>query len=394
MAATTAAPALEPADAFVASANALAKSASEQADLGRAVVRLERVRLALTAALLGAQAGDKLALGAIDEKDLLCKPRGEQVKIAIERNYLQAVAAKIEEVGKPAQIDNLIAAVKAVFANQTVDVRTPVPSEAEMKKIIELQVTRCEADIRDYDKAFYGREIKSDMHLMALTDLTVSGLPSFAFLGPVGAAIDAIVAIITPAIIDGAKLIDEAKRRERIRAFLADPQRRELIRKTGESLAKDVSSYVWTKRQKLAGTYIERVALLRAEKVDLAKIDACKNLPATRFAARPSGTPSDDFVLCWRSVWQQVESEVAAALKAADDYDQLADAGDSDNAVKAFDGMKDALGAIAEGSITNPDVLWNLVARLIAFADKVNTTFSKENRDKMHKAIDEITKAA
>src|SRR5262245_30498680 len=60
------------ADAFVASANALAKSAAERVDLGRSTARLNQIRLSLTQKLISAGGGDTIRLSDLDEVRLLC----------------------------------------------------------------------------------------------------------------------------------------------------------------------------------------------------------------------------------------------------------------------------------------------------------------------------------
>src|SRR4051794_17732356 len=86
-------------DAFVASAGALAKSGSDLVDLGRSTDRLNRVRAELTEQLENANAGSVLSLKELDEVILLCSPRGNSIVVSAERNYIRAVAAKINEVG-------------------------------------------------------------------------------------------------------------------------------------------------------------------------------------------------------------------------------------------------------------------------------------------------------
>jgi len=149
--------ALPPAvDAFVASANALAKSAGERVDLGRA--RLTMIRRELTNVLLAARAGIPLRL-ALDNEILLCDARANHVAVALRRNYLQAVAGKVEEAGKPARIDNLQSAVKSLFASQSVDLSAGIPSAEELKAAEKRMRDRCSLDVKSFDSAFYGKSL-------------------------------------------------------------------------------------------------------------------------------------------------------------------------------------------------------------------------------------------
>ncbi len=374
------------ADAFVASANALARSASERVDLGRATARLDVLRHAVTEKLLAAGAGQTIYLDTLDEQALLCRVRGAHLAVAAHRNYLQALAARIEEVGKPAQIDNLLVAVKALFAGQSIDLTGAVPSAAELAGLEQLQRERCERDFREFGRIAYGRALA--------TGEAATEFPEAAgFFGPVAALVDAIVSVVAPVVVEGSRIVDEQRRRAAIKAFLADPVNRAAIKGAGTKLADEVASFIMSKRMKLAGVFSEQTAVLRHAPVELAKLDACKALLALpqKPALRSSGAPSDVFVLCWRSAWTQLEPIVASALKAADEYDQIADAGNPDNAKKAFEPLSNALDTLANDRLS-PETAWALAVRLIGFAEKVSTATSNENRDRIRKAIDDLVK--
>lgn len=61
-------------------------------------------------------------------------------------------------------------------------------------------------------------------------------------------------------------------------------------------------------------------------------------------------------------------------------------------AKKSFAQLSTALDAIAEVSITDPAALWRIATRLVAFGEKVEAATSKENREKINKAIDDLVK--
>jgi hypothetical protein len=116
-------------------------------------------------------------------------------------------------------------------------------------------------------------------------------------------------------------------------------------------------------------------------------------LNSTNLGRTPSGAPSAAFMRCWRKVWSQLDSTVASTLKAANDYDLLADAGDTDTALIAFRNVTRDLNAIRTNAVSDPDVLWMFVTQVVIFATTVQTAFSPDNRDKLHKAIDALVKA-
>jgi len=385
--------ALPPAvDAFVSSANALAKSAGDAADLGRTNSRLDIIHLAVTAKLATASPEPNLRLSDLDEGLVLCGPRTKNLVLTAQRNYLQAVAAKIDEVGKPSQIDNLSTAVKSLFASQSIDVKN-IPDQQALEKVQHTMMSMCQSDLKLYDAYFFGRAIEEG----APTANTL-GLSAF---GPFFSLADTIISLITPIVIDGAKIVDEEKRRKVVLAFLSNPDNINRISSAGQQLAQHVSEAVLAKRRTLAGTFNQALALLRTKSVDLSKLPECKSYlslaPEAKFARRPSGAPNDGFVSCWGAVWLELGPLVSSVLKSANDYDQLADAGDSDNASKAFAPLSKSLDAIVKDqnnmSAENLTRIWNLATELVAFAEKVNAAASPENQKKLKDAIDALVKA-
>src|SRR5581483_81138 len=132
--------------------------------------------------------------------------------------------------------------------------------------------------------------------------------------------------------------------------------------------------------------------VLQATTLDLSKLDACKDLSAANLGRAASGAPSPAFARCWRKAWGEIDSLVAATLKTANDYDDLADGGDTDAPRKAYAALAGQLDDIAnahEGDLTE---VWKRVREAIAFAGTVQAAFSQENRDKLAKAIDALAK--
>jgi hypothetical protein len=381
------------ADAFLASANALAKSANERVELGRANARLNQIRLSLTQQLVTVANGNAaFSLSDLDETKLLCGVQSAHIEVASRRNYMQTVAGRIEEVGKTTQIDNLIGAIESLFAHQSIDLRGPMASRQEMETFAKNTLARCSNDIKSSQKSYYLASITAPVPVPTASNVDDDEF-ALAFFGPLNSLINAFVGIITPAVVEGAKLIDERERRAAIRRFLSDETNRNYIRQSGDTLATQVGLWIEAKRGKLTGSFLEKLAILRKTEVNLAKLDACKGFEAARFNTRASGAASDEFALCWRAAWGQLEASVTAFLKAADEYDPLLDAGDKNNAKTSFAELTEALSAISENSVTNPEALWAIATRLVSIGEKIQAATSKESREKIHKAIDDLVKA-
>ena len=218
-------------------------------------------------------------------------------------------------------------------------------------------------------------------------------IPGFASFTPAGALVDLIVSIFTPVIIEGSKIVDEERRRKAVVAFLEDEKNIEKIEKTGTELAKGLSSFTWNKRLRLAGGLNEGAAVVRGTSIELTKNQNCKTLGLARSAVLSgSSVPTDDFVLCWRFAWGQIEPAVTSFLKDAEQYDQIADIGDTDNALKAFDPLAKSLKAIKNDDDASLKKFWSWATQLIAFGQKVEAAFSDENRSKVQKSIEALVK--
>lgn len=377
-----------PVDSFVASTGALATSAKDDITLGRTNERLRLIRSMISEAIQ--KKSTQLQLSKLGEVSLLCKPRVDLLQLTAQRNYLQSVSASINKVGTPSKIDNLSQAIGALFANQSVDVKG-IPDEAALKAEQGSLMKLCRDDLANLAIPYYGAPFppsKKGEKSLALP----------AAFTAVGSLLNTIVSIITPVVVEGAKIIDAQKRTNAVLKFLTPANIRQ-IQSTGEQLSKGVTHYVVSKRRSLAGAFNDSLVMLRTEKIDLTKLQGCKayNASTQKFALRPSGTPNDDYVACWHAVWTKLSPLTERVLKSASAYDEIADAGNTNDAKKAFNLISRSLNAIAKENDTmsqaNLRKLWNWAVQLMAFADKVNTAASPDNQKKIQKQIDALVKS-
>lgn len=383
--------ALPPAvDAFVSSAAALSKAADESTELGRSNYRNEIVRTLLTEKLRSGVT--QFQLDGLEETKLLCDARAAMLVLAAQKNYIHSVSAKIDEVGKPSKIENLSDAIGILFSHQTIDVKDITDSgtlDKQKQSILKL----CKDDLAKFETYYYGTTIQPPP-----PGEGVEGAVSFGAFGPVGSLIDTIISIITPVVVEGAKIIDEQQRRNAVLDFLT-PANIKKIQDAGQNLSDRVSDAVLTKRRRLAGTFSENLALLRVRTIDLNKIEGCKSFLslAQKDGHRPSGAPNDEFASCWGAVRDGVASNISSVLKSASEYDDLADAGDTASAKKSFELMSKSLNAIANRdqtiSVSDLKSLWKWTVELVAFAQKVTEAASPENRKKLADAIDNLVKS-
>lgn len=380
--------ALPPAvDAFVAASDALARAADERVDLGRATERMNMIRASLTTSLLKRPSPAKITI-PLALPNLLCSARAANVEVAARRSFIKSIAARIDEVGRPTKIDNLETALKSLLSSQSLDITVALPNAEALAAARTAIQQRCEQDLTNFYQAYYGNNFAA-----IGPAAEISPAEAVPFFSALGALIDIISKIITPIVVEGAKIVDEQRRREAILAYLGAPGNIKRIEETGVSLSREIAKFTLEKRQRLAGNVSELAAVVRNTQIDLSKDENCKQYVSNSSALEADGkTLRDDFVLCYRVAWVQLEGPVSSLLKAAEQYDLLADAGDTDNARKAFEPLAKSLAAISAPGDDGLIKFWNWAIRLVAFAGKLEAAISTENRDKIGKAIDDLVK--
>lgn len=377
------------------SLSALAASGSEMIQMERTTQRLHAIRLAFTKRMLTADPASKIVLddNALEERALLCDVRSAHVITVARFGYLNSVATQIQEISKPTNPTDLGSALKALFASYAIKASNASLSPDTIVKLQNDVKARCKSDIAGFDKAYYGTEIRSPVAASSAAPAPGGDRElAFEFLGPIGALIDTVIGIITPIAVEAATLVDEVKRERAVQAFLSDPKNQSALKDAGGKLAATISQFTWEKRLRLAASVTERVKGLRATEIDLGTLSECKKLGPGEFDRSESGAPSSQFMLCSKAAWERIEEPIAELLKTADDYDQLADAGNTDTAKKAFEQVTGDLTAISENAVTDPTLLWQYVTQLVGFANTLQKSFSQENRDKVQKAIDAMVR--
>jgi hypothetical protein len=352
--------------------------------------------------------------GALDETYMLCNFRWDTVTIVAPKdlsardaeaavvidqlatvaaeNYLNAVLTQLKGITPPKATD-IPSALKQIFTSYQIKAPIAGLQPAKVKNSRAIVKKSCEADLSEFDAAYYGQKIQFSAVPAAVpaAAAAATGLPSLSFLGPWGAAFDTITGILAPALIDLSNLVASAEQRQEIQAYLSKPEVEGGLTDQGIGLGRTESYSLFAQRLSLAGQFVEQIAVVNAVKVDLSTVDACK-ATASDFATRSkSGAPSVSFMLCYRAVWADFQGPVADALKTATAYDQLADTGDTNTAFVAYGTlMENHYNSIVTSSTNNPAEFWASVNQLITFAGAVAGATSGTNLDNLKKAIDSL----
>lgn len=402
---------------LIVSAGAITTSSAELLQLERATKQLEAIRKTLSLKLIVHNSGDTFSLGIeadapsqqklqksladknetlpdLSEKTMLCTIRSNHIRTVAQYNFLNSAVNKIQELSKPSNATDLASALKALLASYSVNAAdASLLSHDGIATLQKRSDARCGNDIVAFDVAYYGTKVEEKLSSAPSAAVPLEAAPILSVFGPIGTLIDTVLGIVSPVIVELSNLVDEVKREAAIKKFLSDSDNQSALKSSGHALAQAVSDYSLAKRQKLAGSFVELMQVVRTTPINLSKIDACHDLSRKFERAAPNGPPSSAFMSCWRAVWNEIEPIVTSTLKVSSDYDQLADAGDTATALKAYDTITQDLNAIRDNAVTNPNLFWSYVTQLVSFANTVNTAFSSDNRDKLHKAIEALTKS-
>ena len=237
-------------ESTVSSIGALATSATAALKNDRSERRTLAIRKALATALMKGGLNQPIDLrkdSSLGEIAILCEPRENYVTNSIYLNYLNTLAQNIDTVSTKAPVaTDIPGAIKLLFASSSYAITNKVAVDAAAIKELSDKVSKnCAADLNGYESAYYGTAIGTTAVTEAVTDAGGSGtsVSTFAFLGPIGGAIDTFLSILQPVLINASQAVDEARRLKAIQTALDDPQTQAKIRKAGDQLAAAVDAY-------------------------------------------------------------------------------------------------------------------------------------------------------
>jgi hypothetical protein len=379
-------------ESTVSSIGALATSATAALKDNRSEQRTLAIRRALATALMNGGLNEPIDLGkdsALGEAAILCAPRENYVTNSIYLNYLNTLAQNIDTVSaKPPAPTDIPSAIKLLFASSSYTITNKVAVDAAaIKKLSDKVSENCAADLSGYESAYYGRAITTAAAPEAVTD-TGSGsgtsVSTFAFLGPIGGAIDTFLSILQPVLINASQAVDEARRLKAIQTALDDPQTQAKIRKAGGQLAAAVDAYSAMSRYGTVGAFVEQLVAIRETKIDLSKIDDCQSISLAAQDRLPSKAPNEHFIGCYNVAWAKIKPQVDNLNTIAGNYDTLAD----NNTVSAsarFDAIMTDFAKLKNEAPT--ESFLTDITEFISFANAVATAASKSNVAALKSAI-------
>jgi hypothetical protein len=362
-------------------------------DLGRSAGRLQKIRTAFFNELLlsakPGSVGDEPLHLDLKNGEILCSVRGEHALIAGEQGYLTAVVGGIQAVAKPSDITSIGGAVGSLFEDYAVNVADPLTPA----KIMALATKPCFNELQLYPDSYYGKFSKQ---------ILASGEPQdFVFLiVPFIALLSAISAIITPVATAAATDVDAERRKNAIIQYFEDKKdgkaHRDQIYAAMDGMSAKLATFAMEQRMLALGQFSEAMANVRASSIDSLKIDACKQALPTTYKGFDSSPVvdhriEDGFLTCYQQAWKPLAEPVAAALKAADLYDQYADAAPP-NHEKLMSDLKGQLNQIGEQHPATVKDIWNELTQLAALATTIDSALSPANRAKVNQAIEAMVK--
>lgn len=152
-------------ESTVSAISALATSATSALKTARADARMNAIRTALSNALIHAQAPVKtISLAGdstLDETGLLCRARQSYMANSIYLNYLNTLVQALDTIAvKAAAPTDILSAIKLLVATSTYSITDKVSIKpADIQTQAGKVLSNCEADLKAYAVAYYGRTI-------------------------------------------------------------------------------------------------------------------------------------------------------------------------------------------------------------------------------------------
>jgi hypothetical protein len=361
---------------FVQASGAITSSATSELQLYRTEYRLQHIRQALIPEITNAADGKTLDLTSLNPTALLCDIQGDYNFEKSYQVYLDAVTAKIDSTST-GQVSSVSTAIISLFNNYTFSVSAP-QSLTDPDKFKAKFATSCRTDITG-DK---------DKNTPGYYNLYYGGRPeaALAAFAAISALWDAFNTVVGPALTAGGKAIDDARRLKAIRTYLDVKANQNNIKATSAHLANLIVIWQRYKKATAIGQFIEGVTSLRTTPLDLGKIQECHDYLSIAGADRltlTNGIPPEQFIRCNSAVWDKVKGTVTSTLKAASDYDALADT----NAEAATAAQAKIVKYLANIDVDDPAKLseiWSGVIQLLTIGQGI---FNQKNDDALNKAI-------
>jgi hypothetical protein len=408
--------------AFVTSLSAFAVSNQDAIQSERNAARLEFVRQQVANKIMAAfpanpsqtpvtDPNNTLSIaGVLDETSLLCGFRSDRKEVVkdisgrdssasvtvdhlntlAQQNYLTAVAGKLQALAAPSKADDIFSAFKSLFATYQITVSAqPTVSDDDRTKVKK----SCEADLKEFDAAFFGTKIPEPPSPGPRAGAAVIGPDQLSLFGPIGAFAGTIMGIIQPILVDFANLASDFEKKQAVKAFLGEPSNQSKLRDSRLGLGRTGSDFLFAKRLSLAGTFAEQIAVVTGDSLDLGSKPvqaACPTPYDAMYRRGPDGLPSVQFRRCYRAVWSHFEDGIVAALKTAAAYDQLADAGDTSTQLNGYKALTTDFSKVVDDS--GQVDFWDTVSKMLTFAGAIETAVSEDSLKKLQQSLDAVSK--
>lgn len=385
-------------ESTISAIGALATGATGALKTARSDARTLAIRTALSLALNKAgSTTTSITLSASDdnsnspllgESAMLCNPHRDYVPNSIYLNYLNTLVQNIDTVSaKPPAPTDILSAVKLMFSSSGYAITDSV----DLTKISDRQATavkNCQTDLSSYEQAFYGTTIgAAGPAPTPAAQAAGAGVDTFAFLGPIGAAIDTFLSILQPVLIQASQLVDEEKRFAAIKTALDSNE--DKIKKTGNALAAALDNFASVSRFNLVGSFVEQLVIIRDTKIDLTNVDDCKHLspsaaPSSGKSAKPPAIPKSGPIGCFAAAWAKIQPLVTNLNNIGDNYDTAAD-NNTLSASKRFATIMGNFDKYKNGA--QQQFFLNEITEFVAFATSVYNAASKSNITALKSAI-------
>ena len=326
--------------------------------------------------LLTAPPSDPIELAKglnLSSGDFLCGPRSVYAQQIVQRAFLLQISGVLQSTSA-VEIKDLLTAFSSFFET----VEEPKVDQVKPTEIKEKVGESCKKDLKESLAVYFGGSSEE------------RGLAIEAALS----LWDVVSGIFKNAVVNTATLVATARRQSVIEEFLKKNDKP--IEATATNLLTYLRENLAKERAIAAANFLAAVDKANGvitKSINAASQSECKD-PLERVKQKKSPRLINDQGLwpCWRAVWSDdVQAATKDLLEKAALYDSVADLG-LESETHAVSVIKRAIASIKSkkpGEFSLAEFMAT-ASQLLNLAKDYETAFSKENRDKISKAVDAV----
>jgi hypothetical protein len=357
---------------YVSVTATLTKAAEDATAELRTFKRMQLIRGAIGGVIYNGNSDSRLKLSYTDMLKLMCDSREEYFKARSPAQTLTAINASLTQLYTDTNVDDPTWKKFIRWLATTIKNKKAELPKLHSRKIYDV----CVDDISTFEVIAYGPPTQPE--LKAIGDI-IGGLKD-------------VIAVVEPVVKQVLQIAQDAARRDAVRRFFRDENNQKSVSAAAKDLRESVQLTNERGRAIAFAGAAEAWAKLSLSDLELKTLKPCEAFLKLARADRVGTSPlqyAPQFIHCHNAVMASLKDDIAAVLTKAAAYDAVADVGAAsksmgDDADKKFLQMLQSLANPKAGF----DEFFSWIGTYVDLAIAIENASSKENQEKVKKAID------